>query len=32
MSETNKTIVKRFVEEFQGENDTNMLYEAGRCR
>ena len=28
MSETNKTIVKRFVEEYQGENDTNVLYET----
>lgn len=28
MSETNKTIVKRFVEEYQGENDSNVLYET----
>lgn len=28
MSETNKTIVKRFVEEYQGENDLNVLYET----
>ena len=27
MSETNKTIVKKFVEEYQGENDLTVLYE-----
>ncbi len=28
MSETNKTIVKRFVEEYQGRNDLDVLYEV----
>ena len=28
MSETNKTIVKRFVEEYQGQNDLTVLYET----
>lgn len=28
MSETNKTIVKKFVEEYQGQNDVAVLYET----
>ena len=28
MSETNKTIVKKFVEEYQGRNDLGVLYET----
>ncbi|HEY5848552.1 MAG TPA: ester cyclase [Nakamurella sp.] len=27
MSENNKTIVKRFIEEYQAQNDLNVLYE-----
>ena len=27
MSETNKTIVKRFIEEYQAQNDLNVLHE-----